>query len=46
VEQDDPHAAPLAVRPSEIDRAVSTLSAPEREELSRLLQDEMKRAGD
>ena len=46
VEQDDPHAAPLAVRPSEIDRAVNTLSAPEREELSRLLQDEMKRAGD
>jgi len=33
------------VRPQSVDRAVSTLSPAEREELGRLLQDELKRAG-
>ena len=46
IEQDDPQAAPVAVRPSEVDRAVTDLSAPEREELRRLLQNDMRRAGD
>ncbi|HTL43103.1 MAG TPA: hypothetical protein VL262_02110 [Vicinamibacterales bacterium] len=45
VEQQDPQAAPLTVRPSEVDRAVVNLSAAERRELRRLLEDEMKRPG-
>lgn len=45
MEEDDPHAAPLTVRPSEVDRAVTALSGTERAELKRLLQDEMKRSG-
>lgn len=36
---------PLAVRPSAIDRAVVDLSPDERQELQRLLRDEMKRTG-
>lgn len=46
MEEDDPQAVPLTVRPSEVDRAVTTLSGTERQELKRLLQDEMKRSGD
>ena len=46
VQQDDPQAPPVTVRPSEIDHAVVNLSGPEREELRKLLQDEMKRPGD
>ena len=45
VEQDDPQAAPLALRPAEVDRAINDLSAAERQELRRLLQTEMKRSG-
>jgi len=45
VEQQDPQAAPFAVRPSEVDRAVVSLSPAERQELRRLLQDELKRPG-
>ena len=45
VEQQDPQAAPLTVRPSAVDRAVVNLSAAERQELRRLLEDEMKRPG-
>ena len=45
IEQDDPHAAPLSIRPATVDRAVSDLSAAERQELRRLLADEIKRAG-
>ena len=46
MEDDDPHAAPLSVRPAEVDRAVVDLSEAERQELRRLLEDEMKRSGD
>ncbi|HTI36900.1 MAG TPA: hypothetical protein VL484_05005 [Vicinamibacterales bacterium] len=45
MEEEDPHAAPLAVRPAEVDRAVVDLSATERQELRRLLQNELKRSG-
>jgi hypothetical protein len=44
--EDDPQTAPVTVRPSEVDRAVTSLSDTEREELRRLLQNEMKRPGD
>lgn len=45
MEQENPQA-PLTVRPSDVDRAVVDLSAAERQELRRLLEDEMKRSGD
>jgi hypothetical protein len=46
MEQENPQAAPLTVRPSDVDRAVVDLSPAERQELRRLLEDEMKRSGD
>lgn len=45
MEQENPEAAPVTMRPSEVDRAVTDLSAAERRELRRLLEDEMKRSG-
>ncbi len=46
MERQDLEAAPATLRPAEIDRAIGDLSAAERQELRRLLQDEMKRSGD
>ena len=42
---DATHALGLSVRPATLDRAVEEMSATEREELGRLLQDELKRSG-
>jgi hypothetical protein len=46
VAREDSEAPPFTVKPAAVDRAVSDLSGPEREELRRLLRDEMKRSGD
>ena len=45
MEQENPDASPVQVRPSEVDRAVTDLSAAERQELRRLLENEMKGSG-
>jgi len=42
---DAAHALGLSVRPATVDAAVLELSAAEREELGRLLKDELKRSG-
>jgi len=45
LELDDAHAAGMSVQPAAIDRAVQRMSAEELNELGRLLQSELKRAG-